>query len=73
MFKRVFSRKKSTQSLSKSIRCTKQMWDAIESLAEQAGESPNSYVVFALDQFLQDQLKAGKIKPPAEEDESQAA
>lgn len=72
MFKRVFSRKR-TLNVSKSIRCSKAMWDAIELLANKEGETANSYVVYALDQFLQEQVKQGKIQPPSEDDEQKAA
>lgn len=63
IFRRVFSRK-NPQNITKSIRCTHEMWNAIEQLAKEAGESPNSYIVLVLDQFLQVQIEKGTIKPP---------
>jgi hypothetical protein len=69
MFKRVFS-KAMPESVSKSIRCTVTMWDAIAALAKEAGETPNSYIVLVLDQFLQIQLETGKLKLPKEKKKS---
>jgi hypothetical protein len=62
MFKRLFSRRKAEQSVSKSHRYPIKMWEAIEQLAKDAGESPNGYVVLVLDQYLQVQLEKGLLK-----------
>jgi hypothetical protein len=63
MFKRIFSRK-APENVSKSIRCTQSMWDAIEKLAAEAGESPNGYIVLVLDQYLQVKVEAGELQLP---------
>jgi hypothetical protein len=52
MFKRVFSAK-APKNVTKSIRCPELMWQAIETLAKDAGETPNAYLVLAIDQYLQ--------------------
>ena len=65
VFKRVFSRKH-PKNVTKSIRCTQPMWDALEKLAEEAGESANSYMVLILDQYLQVQMEAGAIESPTQ-------
>lgn len=67
MFKRVFSRK-NPENVTKSIRITNPMAAALEQLADEAGESLNSYIVLVLDQYLQVQIEDGKIKPPSVED-----
>jgi hypothetical protein len=72
MFKRVFSRKQ-PENVSKSIRCTKAMWDAIEQLASEAGETANSYIVLVLDQYLQAQLENGALKAPDSDAEKPAS
>jgi hypothetical protein len=64
MFKRVFSSKQ-PKSVSKSIRCPVAMWEYIELLAKDAGETPNAYIVLVLDQFLQMKLEEGKILHPS--------
>lgn len=64
MFKRMFS-KKQPENVTKSIRCTAAMWDALESLASEAGETANSYVILVLDQYLQVQVENGVLKAPA--------
>ncbi len=63
MFRRVFAPKK-VATVSKSIRTPTIMWDAIEKLAKDAGETPNAYIVLILDQFLQLQMEEGKIDAP---------
>lgn len=63
LIKRVFSRKQ-PENVSKSIRCTLEMWNAIEILADKMGESPNAYVVMVLDQFLQVQVEKGNLTLP---------
>ncbi len=63
MFKRVFAPKR-VDSVSKSIRVPVNMWSAIEKLAKENGETPNSYIVLILDQFLQIELEQGNIEPP---------
>ncbi len=63
LFKRVFSRKQ-PENVTKSIRCTVQMWNAIEQLAKEAGESANSYIVLVLDQYLIAQMEAGALTAP---------
>jgi hypothetical protein len=69
MWKRVFSRKH-PDNVSKSIRCTAEMWKAIEKLADEAGETPNAFIVLVLDQYLQSQLEAGLIEAPAAESDA---
>lgn len=51
IFKRVFSKKVS--NVTKSIRMPEAMADALQVMAEEAGESLNSYVVLVLDDYLQ--------------------
>jgi predicted DNA-binding protein len=70
-FKRVFSRQR-PENVTKSIRCPLVMWEALESLADEVGETANGYIVLILDQYLQVQLENGKLKPPAS-DEKQTA
>jgi hypothetical protein len=38
------------------------MWDAIETLAKDAGESANAYIILVLDQYLQAQIENGGLK-----------
>jgi predicted DNA-binding protein len=59
--------KKAPVSLSKSIRVPEEMFNALTELAEDAGETFNSYVVLVLDQYLQAQVKAGKVKRPKDD------
>jgi hypothetical protein len=63
MFKRVFSRAQ-PENVTKSIRVTKDMAAAIEMLADEVGETLNSYIVLVLDQYLQSQIEEGKLKMP---------
>ncbi len=72
MFKRIFSRTR-PENVSKSIRCTDLMWQAITELANEVGESPNSYIVLVLDQHLQHAVKDGKIKFPEDVDPGKIA
>lgn len=72
MWKRVFS-KKNPENVTKSIRITQTMADAIQQLADEAGETLNSYIVLVLDQYLQVQLENGNIKLPSESDEKSAS
>jgi hypothetical protein len=67
IFKRMFSAKK-PKSVSKSIRVPEKMWEALELLADQQGETPNGYIVLVLDQFLQIQLEKGILVLPKTED-----
>lgn len=62
MFKRVFSRKQ-PENVTKSIRITNEMANALQQLAKDSGETLNSYIVLVLDQFLQVQLENGTLKP----------
>jgi hypothetical protein len=66
-FRRVFSRTH-PENVTKSIRCTVEMWNAIRTLAQEAGETPNAYIVLVLDQFLQVQLENGNLKLPTDAD-----
>lgn len=61
--RRMFSRK-SPKNVSKSLRCTEAMWEAITKLAKHEGESPNAFVVLILDEFLQLAVEQGKVAPP---------
>ena len=60
--KRVFSKAKG--EVTKSLRITKDMLDGIERLADENGESFNSYVVLILDEHLQQAAEAGVIPWP---------
>ena len=72
LFKRVFSRK-NPKNVTKSIRVTEPMLEALQQLADQAGETLNAYVVLVLDQYLQVQLEQGNIKLPATDGDEQNA
>jgi hypothetical protein len=65
VFKRIFSRTR-PENVSKSIRVTNVMWDAIAQLAEEEGYSPNAFIVIVLDQFLQGAVEEGRLKLPAD-------
>jgi predicted DNA-binding protein len=67
MFKRVFSRK-NPENVTKSIRITNDMAAALQHLADEAGETLNSYIVLVLDQYLQVQLEEGKLTLPLSEE-----
>ena len=62
LFKRIFSR--GTGETVRSIRISKVMDEALSKLSDQAGESTNRYIVWALDLHLQQQAKAGLIPFP---------
>lgn len=63
-FKRVWS-KKGQPSFSKTFRLTKPMLDTLEKLANIEGETLNTFVVLALDDYLQIQSeKNPAVKPP---------
>ncbi len=65
---RVFSRKEiarnSNFSVTKSFRCTVEMWQAIETLAIREGLTPNGYIALVLDIFLQEKVRTKEIKAP---------
>lgn len=63
MFKRVFS-KRNPSNITKSIRITDDMANALQYLADEAGETLNSYIVLILDQYLQVQLEEGTLPNP---------
>ena len=71
MWKRVFS-KKQPQNLSKSIRCTEVMWDALEKLASEHGETANGYIVLVLDNHLQQLVREGKLEQPDIKDDARS-
>ncbi len=65
LLRRVFSRTQ-PKNITKSIRMTQEMTDALQQLADAHGIKLNSYIVLRLDQMLQGEVKKGNIKlPPA--------
>jgi hypothetical protein len=64
MFKRVFSKARSPETVTKSIRMPSEMSDVIERLADDAGETLNGYIVLALDLYLQELEKRGELPAP---------
>lgn len=62
MAKRVFS--KATGEITRSIRITKDMEDAITKLSEDYGVTINAYITMALDEYLQSKAEAGSISWP---------
>ncbi len=49
------------------------MWDALEKLAKDQGETANEYIVIALDKHLQVELKKGTIEAPVIDEEDATA
>jgi predicted DNA-binding protein len=71
MFKRVFSRKApKSDNVTKSIRITEEMENALQRLAKESGETLNSYIVIVLDQYLQGEVESGNLKPPSPNEKS---
>lgn len=68
MFKRVFSRKGDSVTL--TLRVPKMLRDAIDELASVYGESANHVAVVLLDEQLQNRARQGIIKFPELEDEA---
>lgn len=62
MWRRVFSRAVGEKTT--SIRLSGEMLDLIEQLAEREGETKNSFIVLALDSYLQTKAEAGEIPWP---------
>ncbi len=65
---RIFSKKiiakNANFSITKSFRCSIEMWQALEALAIKEGVSPNNYMVLVLDLFLQAKVKSRELIAP---------